>query len=299
MKPGVMVIGSSNLDTAIYLDRFASPGETVHASGKKVSCGGKGANQAAAAARAGADVTFMTALGDDAEGKILEEKLSKEKMTLSVVRKQCDTGQAFIEIDGRSENRIAVIGGANMMLSPEDAENMASAISGRGILVLQNEIPSETDLSAMKIASRSGTLTVYNPAPCRPMAEGMLEMTDILVVNETEFRYFAGTDDLGKGSAALISEGAEAVIVTLGKAGCFYAYGERSGTVPAPETEAIDTSGAGDTFVGYLAASLSEGSTIEGSIRLAIAAASMSCTKKGAMDGIPTIDEVCFRIICQ
>jgi ribokinase len=294
MKPGVMVIGSSNLDTSIYLDRFASPGETVHAAGKKVSCGGKGANQAVAAARAGADVTFMTALGDDPEGKILEERLSEEGMTLSIIRKQCDTGQAFIEIDSRSENRIAVIGGANMVMTPEDVKDASSAISGRGILVVQNEIPSETDLAAMKIASDNGTMTIYNPAPCRPMAEGMLSMTDILAVNETEFRYFAGTDDLEKGSAALISRGAKAVVVTLGKAGCFYAYGGRSETVPAPETDAIDTSGAGDTFVGYLAASLSNGSSIEESVRLATAAASISCTRKGAMDGIPTIGEIRF-----
>ncbi|MBR3410530.1 MAG: ribokinase [Candidatus Methanomethylophilaceae archaeon] len=295
MNHRVMVIGSSNMDTVIYLDRFASPGETVHATGKKVSCGGKGANQAVAASRAGAEVTFLTALGEDAEGRCFEESLSRTGMRLSVAWKRCDTGQAFIEVDGRSENRIAVIGGANMMLSPDDVERASEAISESDVLVLQNEIPADANVAAMRIASESGVPTVYNPAPFRPIADGMLQMSDYLVMNRSEFQSSAGTDDVGKGCEALIAAGVGTAIVTLGKDGCFYSDGCRSGTVPAPRTDTIDTSGAGDTFVGYLASSLSEGRSLEESIALAVKAASLSCTKRGAMDAIPHIGEIRIR----
>ncbi len=295
MKHKGMVIGSSNVDTVIYLDRFALPGETVYATGKKVSCGGKGANQAVAVTRAGAEVTFITAFGDDAEGKILEQRLSNEGMRLSVVWKQGDTGQAFIEVDGCSENRIAVIGGANMMLSPEDVESVSDAIAKCVVLVLQNEIPSETNAAALRIAQERNVKTVYNPAPFRPLDDDVLGMSDYLVMNKSEFRSLSGTDDVEKGCEELISKGVGTAIVTLGKDGCYYTDGRCSGTIPAPRTETMDTSGAGDTFVGYLAALLSEGRPLEDSIKLAVKAASLSCTRRGAMDGIPSIDELRIR----
>ena len=291
MKRGVMVIGSSNADTMLYLERFALPGETVHATGKKVSCGGKGANQAAAASRAGAETVFATALGSDAEGKFIEEQLSKEDMGLIVARKSGETGQAFIEIDGRSENRITVLGGANMKLSPEDVSEMAGSIAGCGILVLQNEIPPETNMAAMKIASENGTAVMYNPAPYRPMPDGILGMADYLLMNRSEFVSLSGTGNLEEGSEALLSAGAGTVIVTLGGDGCFCA-GEDAMHVPAPAVEAVDTVGAGDTFAGYLAASLSGGSSLKDSLILAVEAASLACTRRGSLDGIPRIEEV-------
>ncbi|MBE6519673.1 MAG: ribokinase [Thermoplasmata archaeon] len=297
MKHKVMVVGSSNVDTVIYLDRFSSPGETVYATGKKVSCGGKGANQAVAAARAGAEVTFITAFGDDDEGRSLEQRLADEGMTLSVAWKQGDTGQAFIEVDRRSENRIAVVGGANMLLSPEDVESMSDVVSECDVMVLQNEIPSDTDAAALGIARKRNVKTVYNPAPFRPLDDDVLGMSDYLVMNKSEFQSLSGTDDVEKGCEMLLSKGAGTAIVTLGKDGCFYKDGHRSWTVPAPSIETIDTSGAGDTFVGYLAASLSEGRPLEDSIRLAVKAASLSCTKRGAMDGIPRIDELRVRYV--
>ncbi len=295
MRHKVMVIGSSNVDTVIYLDRFALPGETVYATGKKVSYGGKGANQAVAATRAGAEVTFITAFGDDNEGKSLEQRLSNEGMKLSIAWKQGDTGQAFIEVDGCSENRIAVIGGSNMMLSPEDVESMSDAIAEFDVLVLQNEIPSETNAAALRIARENNVKTIYNPAPFRPLADDTLGMSDYLVMNKSEFQSLSGTDDAERGCEALVSKGVGTAIVTLGKDGCYYADDRRSGTIPAPRTETVDTSGAGDTFVGYLAASLSDGRPLEDSIKLAVKAASLSCTRRGAMDGIPSIDEIGMR----
>ncbi len=292
MGRGVLVVGSSNVDTTIYLDRFASPGETVQARGKRISCGGKGANQAVAAARAGAETSFITALGDDAEGKMLEERLAEEEISLSIVRKRADTGQAFIEVDDRSENRIAVIGGANLMLSPEDAEALSDRIAGCAVLVLQNEIPPETNAAAMRIASENGAATVYNPAPSRPVEKSVIRMSDCLVLNGSEFRYLSGTDDVEAGCSSLLSAGAGAVVVTLGKDGCFYSDGTDDGRVPAPKVDALDASGAGDTFVGYLAAGLSRGSSLEESVRTAVRAASLSCTRRGAMDGIPRIAEL-------
>ena len=296
MRRGVIVIGSSNIDTMLYMKRFSSPGETVQAISKRVSCGGKGANQAVAASRAGADVVFATALGDDAEGGMLERRLSEERMALSIVRKPGYTGQAFIEVDSRSENRIAVLGGANMRLSPEDVGRMADEIAGCGALVLQNEIPSEANMAAMELASESGTAVVYNPAPFRPIDRRMLGMTDYLVMNRTEFESMSGTDDLEAGSEALFSEGAGTVIVTLGKDGCFCA-GDRRMELPAPKVDAVDAVGAGDTFTGYLAASLSDGASLEDSVALAVRAASLACTKRGSMDGIPDIGEVRRRFV--
>ncbi|MBR2255420.1 MAG: ribokinase [Candidatus Methanomethylophilaceae archaeon] len=290
-RRGVLVVGSSNVDTVIYLDRFSSPGETVQATGKIVSCGGKGANQAVAAARAGAETTFVTALGEDREGRMIEERLAKEGVFLSVAWKRGDTGQAFIEVDGRSENRIAVIGGANMMLSPADVESASDAVAGC-VVVLQNEIPSETDTAVMRMASEHGAETVYNPAPFRPVDDRMIGMSDYLVLNRSEFRSLAGTDDVEEGCGFLVSRGAGTVVVTLGKDGCFYSDGDRGRMVPAHRVDAVDASGAGDTFVGYLAALLSEGASVEESVRVAVKAASLSCTRKGAMDGIPRIGDV-------
>ena len=290
MKHGVMVVGSSNADTMLYLDRFALPGETVHATGKKISCGGKGANQASAASSAGAETVFATALGSDAEGRFLEEELSKEDMELIVARKSGETGQAFIEIDSRSENRITVLGGANMKLSPDDIQKIEDSIAECGILVLQNEIPSETNIAAMKIASENGTAVLY-----RPMPDRILGMADYLLMNRTEFMSLSGTENLELGSEALLSAGAGTVIVTLGGDGCFCA-GENTMSVPAPAVEAVDTVGAGDTFAGYLAASLSGGSSLGDALSLAVEAASLACTRKGSLNGIPRIEEVRRRL---
>ena len=275
-----MIVGSANIDQVFRVTAIPAPGETVLSHGFSVALGGKGQNQAVAAARAGASTAFIGALGDDAFGRSVRDGLAEDGIDATGVRTAAaPTGTALIAVDDSGENTIIVESGANALLelTGTDARTIASA----AVLVLQLEVPLETVTAAARIARAAGTRVLLNAAPIQELPADLLENIDILVVNEHEGAFLARDGEV----AAL----APVVIVTLGAAGAVaYEGGRESATVPAPRVSAVDATGAGDTFCGALAARLAEGATLAEALRFAVAAASLSVQRHGAVPSIPT-----------
>ena len=261
-----------------------APGETVLSNGASVALGGKGQNQAVAAARAGASTAFIGALGDDAFGSSIRAGLAADGIDSGGVRVvEAPTGTALIAVDDSGENTIIVEAGANSLL--ELRESDAAAIAAADVLVMQLEIPLATVTTAASAARAAGTRVLLNAAPIRELPADLLALVDILVVNEHEGAFLARDGEV----AAL----APIVIVTLGAAGAVaYERGEREVRVPAPVVSAVDATGAGDTFCGALAARLAAGAALGESLRFAVAAASLSVQKRGAVPSIPTRAEI-------
>ena len=267
--------------------------------GATTARGGKGQNQAVAAARAGASTTFICAVGDDQFGRLTREGLSGDGVDIALVRTvNALTGAALIAVDDSGENTIIVDAGANadlIGLTEADAEILRVS----DVLVIQLEIPLETVSGAARIAQAGNTIVILNAAPVQGLPVGLLANVDILVVNEHEAAFLAGGSGRGAGnvdgSAAHVSGLAPVVIVTLGARGAMlHERGANEIHVPAPRVKSIDATGAGDTFCGALAASLAEGMTVETAVRFAVVAASLSVQRAGAVPSIPqraTIDE--------
>lgn len=293
---GVAVIGSINMDIAATVERIPGPGETVLASGARLSPGGKGANQAVAAARAGGVRTsFIGAIGGDAHAGSLRDALERAGIDTSALTTNAgESGQALISVDSRSENAIVVIPGANGRftdLTPAHCE----AISRASVLLAQLEIPVETVLAAAR-KRREGTLFVLNAAPARPLPPDLLQEVDVLVVNEHEAREIAGQHDMDRAIGTLLDQ-VPAVLVTLGSDGSrLVRRGGYQVAQPAFEASAIDTTAAGDTFCGVLAAAWACGLSDAEALRRAAAAAALTVTRHGAQDSIPGFDEVASLI---
>lgn len=275
-----MVVGSANIDQVFRVVTIPAPGETVMATGASSARGGKGQNQAVAAARAGASTCLIAAVGGDEFGRRTLVGLTEDGVDVSLVRTvDAPTGTALITVDTGGENTIIVDAGANaglMGLSGGDEVVIRAA----GVLVMQLEIPLETVAAAARIAQEGGTTVILNAAPIRDLSVDLLADVDILVVNEHEAAYLAGADE--------VSALARTVIVTLGSAGAvMYERGSAEIRVPAPRVKAVDATGAGDTFCGALAASLAAGSDVQSSLRFAVAAASLSVQHEGAVPSIP------------
>jgi ribokinase len=294
----VTVLGSANLDLVYRVERLPGPGETVLASGFESNPGGKGNNQAIAAARAGADTAFVAVVGLDAAAETLIGALGVAGVTCLLRRIEQPTGTALITVDDAAENSIVVNPGANSALLELTADER-SAIEAADFLLMQLESPLETVLEAARVASAAGTRVVLNAAPIRDLPDGMLALVDILIVNEHEAAALTGTagslrDALGASSAAV-------VITTLGPAGASIDCGVRR-TVKGIPVRAVDTTGAGDTFCGALLAALDEAlaggadpmslDALEAATRFATAAAALSVTSSGAVPSIPTRQEI-------
>ena len=286
----LIVLGSTNLDQIGTVTRLPRPGETVSGRTFSTAPGGKGANQALAARRAGAEVRFFSAVGEDAFAAAALELLQQDGVDLDGVRRaDAHTGIAMILVDEAGENVIAVLPGANGTVDEAAAE---AALAGRGpgdVLVLQQEIPTSTNRRALELARRQGVRTMLNIAPFVPETASVAADADILVANETEFALLVG--DFGdRLDAAMLERSAGAgqiVVVTLGAAGVRIAAEGTVISIPATPVEVVDTVGAGDTFCGYLAAGLAAGVTIERAATRAAAAASLACTRPGAQPSIP------------
>ncbi|MFD2647466.1 ribokinase [Devosia albogilva] len=286
----LIVLGSTNLDQIGTVTRLPRPGETVSGHTFSTAPGGKGANQALAARRAGAEVQFFSAVGEDAFGPAALELLQQDGVDLTGVRRtDAHTGIAMILVDEAGENVIAVLPGANATVDEAAAE---AALAGRGpgdVLVLQQEIPMATNRRALALAKAQGVRTLLNIAPFVPETTGIAAAADILIANETEFALLVGEfgDRL---EAAMLERAAtcgQIVVVTLGAAGVRIAVDGTILSIPSMPVEVVDTVGAGDTFCGYFAAGLSAGDTIERAARRAAAAASLACTRAGAQPSIP------------
>jgi len=298
-KPSIVVVGSSNTDMIIQLARIPRPGETLLGGAFTSAAGGKGANQAVGAARAGGNVTLVARVGKDVLGAEAVAGFRKDGINVDFVStdKTATSGVALIFVGKDGQNSIAVAGGANARLSPADVKKAAKAIRGAAVLVAQLESPLDTIAAAAAIAAKAGVPFNLNPAPARALPDDLLKLTSILTPNETEAELLTGVkvkDDAtaAKAAAKLLARGVGTVILTLGARGAFVANATAAQVVPGFKVKAVDTTAAGDTFTGALAVALAEGKTLPAAIRFANAAAAISVTRLGAQPSAPTRREI-------
>ena len=299
--PRVCVIGSSNLDFTVAVPRLPRPGETVSGGQLVVSPGGKGANQAVAARRLGAEVRFVTLLGADLMGDRLRATLLGAGLPPEGLGRtdEAPTGVALIAVDPDGRNQIAVAPGANHRLTPERLAVHAGALVWADMILLQLETPIETVRWALREARRLGKRTILNPAPARvlPLPVDVLPLVDYLTPNETEAGLLTGEEVAGVEGARtagrrLVSLGVRAVVVTLGADGAVLVDAGSSIHVPAFAVSPVDTVGAGDAFNGALATLLAARAPVEAALVVANAAGGLTCTRRGAVDALPTRPEV-------
>ena len=292
----VIVVGSVNVDLVVTAPHLPRAGETVTGGAFSRHLGGKGANQAVAAARAGASVAMIGAVGADADGTESLAALVAEGIDVSAVRRvDAPTGVAIIAVAPDGENQIVVASGANALVSADDV-SLADLPTGPGVLLTCFEVPISAVTAAVQAARRIGLQAIVNPAPAQPLPVGLLEAGVILTPNADELLAMTGAEDLDAGISTLISAGADAVVVTLGAAGALLAQGTRRRSIPAVAVEAVDTTGAGDTFSGVLAAWLAGGHNLEDAAVAANCAAGLSVTGTGARSGMPSLAAIEARL---
>ena len=290
----VIVIGSSNIDFTATVDCLPTRGETILGHDFAQSFGGKGANQAVAAARAGAQVVFLSKVGVDPNGTLVERHLAMQGLfRLAMLRdEQAPTGVAMILVDRAGDNQIVVIPGSNGCLTPDDIRENATLMDGARVLLLQMEIPMETVREAVTLAKRLDLITILNPAPACPLTSDILRWVDILTPNEGEARTLTGSVDMTEAAQVLTTRGAGAVVVTRGAHGASLSRGRGVTHVPAFLVDAIDSTGAGDAFSGALACAMADGMPLEAAIEVANAAGALATTIRGAQESMPTKSEI-------
>jgi ribokinase len=297
--PRILVIGSSNTDMIIRLDRIPRPGETILGGAFVTAAGGKGANQAVGAARAGGQVTFVARVGQDMFGDQAVAGFVKAGINVDQVTrdKTNPSGVALIFVAKDGENCIAVAGGANANLSPADVRKAKAAFAGASVLVMQLETPLESVQAAADLAAKAGVRVILNPAPAQPLPDKLLNRVSILTPNETEAELLTGiavTDDdsVAAAAAKLRARGVQTVIITLGARGAYVATESGDQLVPGFKVKAVDTTAAGDIFNGALAVAMAEGKPLDLAVRFANAAAAISVTRLGAQPSAPTRREI-------
>jgi ribokinase len=299
-RADLTVVGSSLVDLMAYSDRLPVAGETVKGRGFQMTAGGKGANQAAAAARLGVKTLLVGKMsGSDRLTDVLTEGLSWAGVDLGGVEyvDGVACGVGVIMVGGDSQNQITIVPGPNELLEPADVNRRIDTIESARIMMTEFGIPVGTAEHATVAAKRAGVLTVVTPGPASPMSDRFYAAVDVLVPNETEIFTLTGigvTDDNSCMRAARFfhARGVRNVIVTLGKEGAYVSDGARGEHIPAIAVEAVDTTGAGDAFNGGLVRGLLDGMDIFGASRFATAAAALSVTRKGTMRSMPSLDEV-------
>lgn len=298
--PTICVVGSSNLDMNSYVNRFPQPGETIHGHRFTTGYGGKGANQAVMAARLGAAVTFVGKVGEDLFGRDMLTNLRSQGINTSYVSTtdEAASGVAVITIDASGMNNIIVIPGANGLLTAQDVERARPAIEGAGVLVCQLEVPISANLAALRIAHAAGVPVVFNPAPISEAPpDEVFRLSQVICPNENEARLLTGqpVDSLSEVESAgrtLLARGAANVIITLGERGSLLINGDGTLHVPAPKVKAVDTTGAGDAFVGSLAFFLAAGAKLAEAMRHATQIAAISVQKPGTQTSFPRAEQL-------
>ncbi|SAK77724.1 ribokinase [Caballeronia temeraria] len=287
------------MDLVVHAERLPARGETLLGGAFATFSGGKGANQAVAAARLGASVAMLGCIGDDAFGAQLRDGLRNERIDTAHLHTADHTssGIAVITVAADGANTIVVSPGANAALTPGHVDAAQDAIDDAGMLICQLEVPLDTVRHAISAAARLGTPVLLNPAPAQPLPDALYRQVSVLVVNETEAHLLTDVPVDGPASARdaatrLRAKGVETVIVTLGAAGVWYSSDAEEGHLPAPRVDAIDTTAAGDTFVGGFAAERVRGASIRDAIDFGQRAAALSVTRRGAQASIPTQAEV-------
>ncbi|MFY9152245.1 MAG: ribokinase [Prolixibacteraceae bacterium] len=295
----ILVAGSSNTDMVIKTNHFPAPGETILGGTFLMNAGGKGANQAVAAARLGGKVTFIGKVGDDVFGRQAVRLLENEGINVSCISVDPvnPSGVAMITVDRKGENSIVVASGANASMNPEDFDRAIPELDDADFVLMQLEIPIETVEYIADLAIQKQKKVVLNPAPAANLSDELLKKIYLITPNENEAEQLTGikvSDEPTalKASRILQEKGVENIIITMGASGAFFLTKEKSGIINAPEVVAIDTTAAGDTFNGALVVALSEGRTIEDAILFANKAASVSVTRMGAQSSVPFRNEL-------
>lgn len=296
--PGIVVIGSLNMDLVITTSRIPSIGETILGSGFMTSPGGKGANQAVAAARLSGDVAMIGCVGNDVFGRDLLENLERNGVNTGSINalQEYPTGVAVIVVNN-GNNCIIVDPGANGKLTPENIERMEQLIKESSIVVIQLEIPLETVEMAVEIAKKHNVKVLLNPAPAVKLSDKVLSSIDILTPNETECEIITGisiknVEDAREAVAFLCGKGVKTAVVTLGSKGVVYNNGGAIMHKPVPKVKVVDTTAAGDSFSGALAVSIAKGGHIDDAIDFANVVGTLTVTKKGAQSSLPTLEDV-------
>lgn len=295
----LVVLGSVNADHVLQVPSFPRPGETLHGRNYQVIPGGKGANQAVAAARLNADIGFIACVGDDAFGLNIRESFKQDGMAVEGVRIEagCPTGIAMIQVSDSGENSICISAEANARLTAHALEPELERIRSARYLLTQLETPLDGVVKAAQTAQEAGTKVILNPAPARPLPDELLNCIDIITPNETEAETLTGiavTDDHSAQQAAnaLHGKGIETVMITLGAKGVWLSQHQQGRLIPGFKVQATDTTAAGDTFNGAFVTGLLEAMSLESAIKFAHAAAAISVTRFGAQTSIPNREEV-------
>ena len=301
----IIVVGSLNMDLVAHTPRIPTPGETVLGSDFGTFSGGKGANQAVAAARQGAEVAFIGRVGSDAFGQQLLAGLQAEGIdTRHIGRDEnAPSGVALITLDANGQNTILVASGANLLLKPAHLRAAEGIFAGADILLLQLEIPLETVMAAAQQAKTHGLKVILNPAPAQSLPEDLLSLVDVLIPNESETALLTGlpVDTVARVEAAaqkLLEHGAGCVIITLGERGALLvSAGQPAAPIPSFAVKVVDTTAAGDSFVGALAVALASGSSLMVAVQRGCAAGALAATRLGAQPSLPTKTEVDYFLL--
>ena len=297
--PKVTVVGSFNTDLVVRTPRMPVKGETILGGPYLTGPGGKGANQAVAAARLGAEVAMVVRLGQDDFGDRAEENLRREGIRTDYVLRTAEshTGVAFIIVDEAGENMIVVAPGVNELLSPADVDAAREAIANADILLLELEAPMETVEHAVAVAHELGVKVVLNPAPGQPLSMELLRRVDVLTPNETETQLITGLpvhtmEEARRAGEHLLALGVGVVVITLGARGALIVSPEGAQHIPGRQVQVVDTTGAGDAFNGALAVALAEGRAMPDAVAFANAAAALQVTRMGTAPAMPHRAEV-------
>jgi ribokinase len=294
MKRRILVMGSSNVDLILRVPRFPNPGETITGENLVTAFGGKGANQAIAARRLGGKVLFLTKLGNDSFGESYRKYLTDNGLPSRFLLqdKTLPTGVAIIELIPRGENRIIVSPGANASLSVKNLQKHQDAWNGVGVFVVQLETPMNTVQEGLLLARKNGSFTILNPAPAAPLSPGISSLVDFLVPNEWEAQSLSGIKmkgkkDLPRIAQKLLDRGVKNVVITLGAHGLYFKNRDEEIWMDAFRVKAVDTTAAGDAFMGALACGLAVQKSIGQALKMANAAGALATTRLGAQPSLP------------
>lgn len=295
----LVVLGSINADHILNIEQFPHPGETVIGKQYNVAFGGKGANQAVAAGRSGAEIAFIACVGADDMGERIRQQLATDRIDTQPIEAIANktTGVALIFVNADGENVIGIDAGANAALTPEYLNRYQQKVIDADALLMQLESPLETVIAAAKLAKQHQTQVILNPAPARELPDELLAMIDIITPNETEAQRLTGIavnndSDAARAANVLHDKGIECVIITLGSRGVWLSENRRGKRVAGFKVKAVDTIAAGDTFNGALVTALLEGKAMGAAVRFAHAAAAIAVTRAGAQPSVPWRTEI-------
>lgn len=295
----ILVVGSSNTDMVVLTDHFPQPGETLLGGNFFMNPGGKGANQAVAAARLGGDVAIIAKVGKDIFGKETMENLLNQGINVDGISEDevQPSGVAQITVDKHGENCIVVASGANMALNAQDIEENIKLVQQAEIILLQLEVPMDTVSHVARMGYKAGKKIILNPAPAQALSDELYASLFAITPNESETALLSKVQVSNEASAAQAAlffhdKGVQVVIITLGAMGAYLSSEKFKGIIPAPAVKAVDTTAAGDTFNGALAVGISRALSIKAAVEFANKAAALSVTKKGAQSSIPKLSEV-------